>query len=672
MAAERTAAPAGWLVLSALLLLSPLVQGAAPRLPFLAIELGILGLAVAWVVSWARAPRRELRLGAFDALVAVLLFWSLFSTLFAPYYHAAEAAFVAIACYAALYWYLSVHPSYAGLRAVFVAARAQAALQSLLVLWEGFGAGRSRPPGTFYNPNFLAGFLAAVLVWVLADLLFAEPGGAPRPARRVALQSAEILLAAAALLTTGSRGGVLALAAGLLVVLGVRSWKATASLFAAAVAALVLIPNPLLVRLQGLSQDPFAYTRLAIWKTAFSMMLDHPWVGIGLGQFEFVSTRYAFPVTTHWAKYTRVAENAHCEYLQAGAELGVAGLLLTVGGLALLVGAAARRLRALPPQSRGPVLGLLAGAVAVAAQAAVDFPLHGPPAALLFVVFAAGLRLHGVTSGERAVGFRVRPLYAGAAACVALLLGAMALRPVAGFWLFLGGIGAPQDLLREKWSLEEAPRRQLPPEEAARRLRQAVRVDAVNAPYRRAYGSALFQAFLRGEAGDEARHEALYQLAYAAELNPNQFQYQANLGQAMTSLARLRPPGRDLLTLALEHYRRATQLAPFQYPVWVELGVVAEELGDLKAAEGAFRRAVAIEEYYLHGWFNLGTFLARQQRYDEALAALRRGAELATRGQALEPTNEAERALLAVEPDVFYNQMRRIEREQRRKESPTS
>ena len=50
------------------------------------------------------------------------------------------------------------------------------------------------------------------------------------------------------------------------------------------------------------------------------MMLDHPWVGIGLGQYEYISTRYAFPIETHWAKYTRVAENAHSEYLQAGAE----------------------------------------------------------------------------------------------------------------------------------------------------------------------------------------------------------------------------------------------------------------------------------------------------------------------------------------------------------------
>ena len=40
-------------------------------------------------------------------------------------------------------------------------------------------------------------------------------------------------------------------------------------------------------------------------------------------------------------------------------------------------------------------------------------------------------------------------------ALVALLVASAAVRPVLGFWYFLGGIGAPQNLLREKWALDE-------------------------------------------------------------------------------------------------------------------------------------------------------------------------------------------------------------------------
>jgi O-antigen ligase len=647
---------------AALLLVTPLVQGGTPRLPTLVVEAGILWLAVLWARAWGRDSRRELRLSGIDALLGLFLAWALLSTIFAPYYHAAEAAALAIACYILLYWCLAFAPSRSGLSLALRAVRVQGALQALLVLAEAVGAGRERPAGTFFNPNFLAGFLAAALLLVVGGQVFPPPGSEPRRPRRRALALGEGGLLLAALLTTGSRGGAVAFAAGLLVLLLLRSWRIAAPSLAAAAAAVLLIPNPLLRRLQALPHtDDFAFTRLAIWKSAGAMMLDHPWTGIGLGQFEYVATRYAFPVTTHWAKFTRVAENAHSEYLQAGAELGLPGLVVALGLIALLAGAAAGRLVALPRDSRGPIATLLAAAVSIAAQSAVDFPLHTPPAALLLVVLAAGLRLHGATGPERAVSFRVRPVYAAAAGLAALLLVAAAARPVLGFWCYLGGIGAPRNLLNEKWSLEQAPRATPPLADSVRLIGLAARIDFVNAPYRRALGSRLFQAYLRGEGGPELLRQSLYHLNYAAELNPNQFQYPVNLGQAQTSLARRAPPGRERLEAALAHYRHAAELAPFQYLVFTEIALLEDELGDAQAAEAAFRRAVAIEEYYLRGWFNLGTFYARHGRLPEARAAFSRGAALAEQAAALVPTSKAEDELLALKPGVFYNELRKVE-----------
>ncbi|HEY5998810.1 MAG TPA: O-antigen ligase family protein, partial [bacterium] len=478
---------------------------------------------------------------------------------------------------------------------------------------------------------------------------------------RTALRAGEACLVLAALLTTGSRGGALAFAAGLCVLLAVRSWRVAAGVLAAGAAALLLVPNPLRERLQSLSQgDPFAFSRLAIWKSAAAMALDHPWLGVGLGQYEFFSPRYAFPVSGHWARYVRVAENAHSEYLQAGAELGLTGLALALALLVLLVLPAVRRLRELPREARGPVAALLAGCASIAVHAAVDFPLHTPPTALLLVLFAAGLRVHGAGGAGRAVQFRVRPVYAAAAGLAALALVAVAARPVAGFWYFLAGIGAPRDLLREKWALEEAPRRDLAPLESARLLERAARIDFVNASYRRALGSRLFQAALRG-GGDELLRRALYHLNYAAELNPNQYQYEVNLAEAMISLAGARPPGRELLVEALGHYRRAATLAPYQHAIQTEIGLLADRLGDAAAAEAAFRRTVAIEEYALRGWYNLGAFLARHGRYAEAREVFGRGAALAEGARSFVPASPAERDLVALEPAVFYNELRKIE-----------
>lgn len=276
------------------------------------------------------------------------------------------------------------------------------------------------------------------------------------------------------------------------------------------------------------------------------------------------------------------------------------------------------------------------------------------------MLLAAGLRLHGVTGPEHTVSFRVRPLYAVSVSLIALVLAFTAARPVVGFWYYLGGIGAPRNLLREKWALEEAPRRELSPKESRRLIGLAARIDFINAPYHRAFGSLCFQDFLRGTGGRAALKEALYHLNYAAELNPNQFQYAMNLGQAMTSLARREPPGRERLEAALGHYRHAAELAPFQLQVLTEIGLLTDELGDIPAAEAAFRRAVALEEYYLRGWFNLGTFYARHGRLSEAREAFGRGAALAEKAPTLVPTSQGEVELLAIKPAVFYNELEKI------------
>jgi O-antigen ligase len=613
-------------------------------------------------VAWARAPRRELRVGAVDIVLSCLLFWVLFSTVAAPYYHAAEGAALLCICYALLYWHLAFHPSFAGLRTALGAVRIQAAFQAALALAQAGGSGTLRPAGTFFNPNFLAGFIAAALLLALGAAIFPDPAAGRPPRGRRALQLAEVVLLLAALFATGSRGGFLAFAAGCCVLLLSRSLRTALVAGAAGLAALLVLPNPLLERLRHLPEgDPFAFSRLGIWKGAVTMMLDHPWLGIGLGQYEFFSPRYAFPVEGHWARYARVAENPHSAYLQAGAELGLVGLALVLALLALLTIPAVRRLRAPADEARGQVATLLAVCTAIAVHAAVDFSLHTPPTALLLVLVAAGLRVRGAGGAGRAVQFRVRPAYAAVSGLAALVLAAAAVRPVAGFWHFLGGIGAPRNLLREKWSLTEAPPREVPVAESIRLLDLAVRIDPANANYHRALGSRLFQVSLRGEARGGSLRAALYHLNYAAELNPNQHQYEVNLAEAMTSLARVDPPGTRRLEEALGHFRRAAELAPFQPALQIEIGLLAERLGDAAAAEAAFRRAVALEEYGLRGWYSLGTFLARRGRYSEARETFERGASLAERSRAFRPASAAERDLIALEPAVFYNELRRIE-----------
>jgi O-antigen ligase len=51
-------------------------------------------------------------------------------------------------------------------------------------------------------------------------------------------------------------------------------------------------------------------------------MTEYPF-GLGLGLYQYAYPHYAFPVEGQIARYGRVAQTPHNEYLQMGVELGV-------------------------------------------------------------------------------------------------------------------------------------------------------------------------------------------------------------------------------------------------------------------------------------------------------------------------------------------------------------
>lgn len=613
---------AGWYLLAALVLFSPLVQGGSPRLPTAVVQSAVFMLAAAWALEWGwRKPFQSLRINVGDGLLAFLLFLALFSYLLSPYQQASLRALLFLAAAILLYWYLVFHGSRKGVELFLRALVIQGVFQAVLV-WYGWAFGGAvRPSGTFYNPNFAALFLAASCLVLLGRAAFPSGG---RPAVRAAAAAA-VLLTGGAVFLTQSRGGVLAFLAGAVVLLGMRSLKLLGAL-AAAAAALLLVPSPFAERIAGLSSmDVYAWSRLSIWKSALRMTGDHPWLGVGLGQYKYVSPRYAFPVDAHWAKYSRVAETPHSEYLHAGAELGVPGILVALAVLVLGAVFFARAAR----KSRGHdrmILAVLGSVVtAVAAHAAVDFPLHAPPLAILFAASAAGLRIFGVIGPSWVLEFRLRRLYAAAARATVYL----AVRPVLAFSYFLGSIGAPQDLLREKWSLEEAERREVPDDVSIALLEKAVSLEPGNASYHNALGSRYFKYhFSLGGDDGEFRQKALYHASFAQELNPNNYRFAYSLGQAMESLHRFTGEG-DYLRLAAEEYRLARTLAPRHYAMVEKAAFIEDEIGRVEDAEKGFRSVLDLEPNYVRGWYNLGMFLARQGRTEEALSTFAQAEALA-------------------------------------------
>lgn len=61
---------------------------------------------------------------------------------------------------------------------------------------------------------------------------------------------------------------------------------------------------------------------------------------------------------------------------------------------------------------------------------------------------------------------------------------------------------------------------------------------------------------------------------------------------------------------------------------WFNLAFLLEDAGELVPAEQAFREALALDPKLDRAWYGLGLTLIRQQRFDDAVAALRRNTEL--------------------------------------------
>jgi len=77
----------------------------------------------------------------------------------------------------------------------------------------------------------------------------------------------------------------------------------------------------------------------------------------------------------------------------------------------------------------------------------------------------------------------------------------------------------------------------------------------------------------------------------------------------------------------LAAFERTVQLAPFDYRWRVEHGRALEQDGQFERAEAEFKKAVDLAPGYAYPRWNLGNYLLRRDRPDEALAELRKAAE---------------------------------------------
>lgn len=143
--------------------------------------------------------------------------------------------------------------------------------------------------------------------------------------------------------------------------------------------------------------DNSGNTRAQDWLIAAEMFEDHPITGVGLGHYKlnFIASKADFRATPRgeaFADYIPRAAQAHNEYIQLGAELGIVGLVMLFGSLATLAVSLWIRLKHSDENHRIALLLLTMGILAFLAHSLVSFPGHVVGSSLELVVFC-GLAL---------------------------------------------------------------------------------------------------------------------------------------------------------------------------------------------------------------------------------------------------------------------------------------
>lgn len=301
---------------------------------------------------------------------------------------------------------------------VIIAVQLAYALSGVVGFLHPFGVDPDDPPAltafahrfsaTFVNPNTYAAFAnlgalccAVILVRIIDRGLITDRGRAVlrRSFLKALLENggwwlAGFVLLASASLLSGSRGGMISLAGGLLV-LALTQGSTALRRHLAAPAALALIAalglgafwlsgEKTAARLsyEGVASDLEGSGRVRFWEIALDAITARPVLGSGFGTFADVSTVGRSP------EIGSAVERAHNDYLEFAADLGLPlfGVWLVI--LASIAAAIRRRWRA---DDRHAAYGTLAFAAmaSLALHSIVDFPLQIPANAYLFACLLA-------------------------------------------------------------------------------------------------------------------------------------------------------------------------------------------------------------------------------------------------------------------------------------------
>ncbi|PKP56884.1 hypothetical protein CVT91_12025 [Candidatus Atribacteria bacterium HGW-Atribacteria-1] len=166
-------------------------------------------------------------------------------------------------------------------------------------------------------------------------------------------------------------------------------------------------------------KDPSINTRLLMWKTTFEMIKDRPIFGSGIGAFKMNYLDYQadfLKYNPYYIKYSGKAGEAHNEYLQMWAEIGIIGLGIFIGIILMFYNLIINYLKKVDNnKDKIIVFGLVLGITCFLIHCLFTFPLHVPALGVTFfallgltVIYTRKINLPKTDSDNRQKEFKLK------------------------------------------------------------------------------------------------------------------------------------------------------------------------------------------------------------------------------------------------------------------------
>ncbi len=582
--------PPAVLLLGSLIIFSPLIEGGTTHVPVLVMRLTLLGALIAWTMYWMRLKEITLIRSRLTPVLLLFLGWAGLSLWWAPYKNPSVQWFLSLLMYAVLFGVvLQGIQSSRQVRQVIMVVVGMGLCEGALGIVQYVWLGEARAKGTFFNPNFLATYEVVVLS-ILLGLLCFTPRCELKRWQRVCLWSI-VAITFCAFMFAQSRGALLALVTAVIFIGCYRFGKIALLILIVSLVAGAVIPNPLKQRMVDVAtQDPYAFSRVDIWKSSVERIADRPF-GIGLGMYKYSSFQYRFPIESSIVRYVKRAESSHNEYLQMAVELGVGGLAIFLLGIGMWGREVQVALRSeLEPWERGLVTGLTGAVLGILAHSMVDSVFHEPALVILLIVCGGAVFVFQPIKkpdlSRRSVPFSYHPVRLSLVLVCGVVLATLIIQPAAGWYAHERGQteaqGGQQDLALD-W------------------FRRASLIDPGMTGYHDASARTLVQLF--HQSGDPQRLvKAVEEEEQAIELNPLDGRFPYRLGTIYGLLAeqKLSKNQRDLLlNQAAQAYEQAIQADPYSPLSYLALANIRLPQGRVDEAKSWLLRAVASEPNFL-------------------------------------------------------------------------